>query len=204
MATIRPMRPRRDEPVTLQDRAIDNLRFIRETMERAGSFTAISGWGMVAVGALALVAAMGTFDDAYDVAWLITWIGTALLAVAVGAGSIALKARAARMPLLTGPGRKFVLSLAPPIFAGTLLTGVLVRGGLMSVLPGMWLLLFGTAVIAGGTFSVRTVPVMGGCFMLLGAVALFAPAAWGHAFMALGFGGLHILFGFLIARRHGG
>lgn len=204
MATIHPLRPEGEEPVKLHDRAIDNLRFIRETMERAGSFTAISGGGMIAVGALALVAAMGTFRLAYDAAWLGTWMGTALLALGVGAGSIALKARAARMPLLSGPGRKFVLSLAPPIFAGALLTGVLARSGLMSVLPGMWLLLFGTAVIAGGTFSVRTVPVMGGCFMLLGGVALFAPPAWGHAFMALGFGGLHILFGFLIARRHGG
>jgi hypothetical protein len=204
MATIHPLRPERDEPTALHDRAIDNLRFIRETMERAGSFTAISGWGMAAVGMLALVAALGSYHLPYDAAWLTTWIGTALLALVVGAGTIALKANAARMPLLSGPGRKFVLSLAPPIFAGTLLTIVLVQASQMSLLPGMWLLLFGTAVIAGGAFSVRIVPVMGSCFMLLGAVALFAPAGWGNAFMAIGFGGLHIVFGLLIARRHGG
>ena len=61
-----------------------------------------------------------------------------------------------------------------------------------------------TAVVTGGAFSVRVVPIMGLCMMVTGAVALLAPAAWGNIFMAVGFGGLQIVFGSLIAHRHGG
>jgi len=114
------------------------------------------------------------------------------------------KARRAETPLLTGPGRKFALSYSPPILVGVLLTVVLYRAGMTDALPGTWLLLYGTGVVTGGAFSVKAVPVMGLCFMLLGAVALFASASLGTYLMAAGFGGLHIIFGIIIARRHGG
>jgi hypothetical protein len=108
------------------------------------------------------------------------------------------------MPLLSGPGRKLALSLGPPIVTGAMLTAVLFEAGLLWPLPGMWLLLFGTGVIAAGSYSVRVVPLMGASFMMLGVFALLAPATWGNALMALGFGGLHIFFGLLIAWRYGG
>ncbi|HEX5520602.1 MAG TPA: hypothetical protein VFX29_02860, partial [Longimicrobiaceae bacterium] len=101
-------------------------------------------------------------------------------------------------------GQKFVLSLAPPMAAGALLTLVLFRAGMVGVLPGTWLLLFGASVVTAGAFSVRIIPVMGICFMLLGALALLAPPAWGDALLALGFGALLIGFGAVIARRYGG
>jgi len=101
-----------------------------------------------------------------------------------------------------------VLGLLPPLFAGALLTAVLLVSGMVAllpgVLPGVWLLLYGTGVVTGGAFSVRTVPVMGLGFMALGAVALLAPPSWGDALLAAGFGGLHLLFGAVIAWRHGG
>jgi threonine/homoserine/homoserine lactone efflux protein len=68
----------------------------------------------------------------------------------------------------------------------------------------MWLLLYGTAVVAGGAFSVQIVPVMGLCFMAAGVLALFSPTAWCQWIMGAAFGGLHIAFGIPIARRHGG
>lgn len=207
MASVHPLRPRppdRSEPVALHARAMDNLRYIRETMERAGSFTAVSGWGEVAVGITALGAALLAARQSSADVWLAVWMGEAILSFVIGVASGAYKARAARVPLLSGPGSKFALSLAPPLIAGALLTAVLFAAGLISALPGMWLLLFGTAVVTAGAFSVRIVPVMGLCFMALGAAALFSPASWGNMYMAAGFGGLHIAFGVLIARRHGG
>jgi len=131
-------------------------------------------------------------------------VAEAVVALGLGAWALKRKARRAGTPVLSGPGRKFALAYAPPILAGMLLTVALLRGGMTGALPGTWLLLYGTAVVAGGTFSVKIVPVMGLCFMLLGAVALNAPAGWGDYLMAAGFGGLHIIFGVIIARRHGG
>jgi len=203
MSSAGPLRSPRPEPVRLEARAADNLRFIRETMERAGSFTAVPGWGGLAIGVTALAAAAIGARQGTANAWLRTWLAEAALAVAIAAIATVRKARRARMPLLSGPGRKFALSFAPPLLVGALLTAVLFPGSL-GVLPGMWLLLYGTAVVTGGAFSVRVVPVMGLCFMALGAMALFAPAAWGHAFMAAGFGGLQIIFGLVIAKEYGG
>jgi hypothetical protein len=204
MASVHPLSSRDSEPVALHDRAMDNLRYIRETMERAGSFTAVSGWGVVTIGATALVAAWVASRAEAPVVWLAVWVVEALLALAIGVISVAMKARSAGMPLLSGPGRKVALSLSPPLLAGAALTAVLFHGGLFELLPGMWLLLFGVGIVAAGSFSVRIVPVMGMSFMLLGMIAFLLPGSWGNGLMALGFGGLHILFGFLIARRYGG
>jgi hypothetical protein len=173
-------------------------------MEQASSFTAVSGWAQVAIGATALAAAWLASRQGTPGAWLAVWLGEAVLAAAVGGGAMAWKARATRTPLVTGPGRKFALSFSPPMFFGVLLTVALFRAGLMSALPGTWLSLYGTAVMAGGAFSVRPVIAMGAACLAAGSAALFCPAEWGDGFMALGFGGLHIVFGVIIARRHGG
>ncbi len=204
MSSVGPLRSRRPEPAALDAHAADNLRYIRETMERAGSFTAVPGWGGVALGLTAMAAALVAARQTTPEQWLATWLVEAVLAIAIAGGAMVRKANQAKMPLLSGPGRKFALSFAPPLLVGALLTAVLFRAGDVKVLPGMWLLLYGTAVVTGGAFSVRVVPVMGLCFMILGAAALFSPAAWGNAFMAAGFGGLQIIFGLAIAKKYGG
>lgn len=191
-------------PKPLHDRALDNLRFIRQTMERAGSFTAVPGWGQVAVGATALVAAFLAARQPSPELWLATWLGEAIVALVIGGSAMVRKAYAVHDPILSGPGRRFGLSFLPPMIVGGLLTVALYRAGQAHALPGTWLSLYGAGFVTGGAFSVRIVPVMGICFMAMGAVALFAPAAWGNGLMAAGFGGLHILFGTIIARRYGG
>ncbi len=137
-------------------------------------------------------------------AWVITWLLAALSAFVVGALTIFWKARRKGTSIFTLPGRKFILSLLPPLLAGGILSYALFDAGLTRLLPGLWLLLYGVGVISAGAFSVRVVPVMGLCFILAGMGAVFLPAAWDNMVMATGFGGLHILFGFIIARRYGG
>lgn len=192
------------KPVGLDDRARDNLRFIRETMERAGSFTALPGWGVIAMGITAVGAAVIASQQETSAAWLVTWVVEAAVAIAIAAWTMVSKARESGSSLFTGPGRRFVYSFAPPLFAGALLTLLLVRIDITGAIAGIWLLLYGTGVVTGGAFSIRIVPLMGLCFMVLGAVALFCPPAWGNEFLAAGFGGLHILFGAVIARKYGG
>jgi hypothetical protein len=183
---------------------MDNLAFIRNTMEAAGSFTAVSGWGMVAIGVLALtVAFLASTQTSADGAIRI-WLASAVLSPMIMLWAMVQKARAAKMPLLSGPGRKFVLSFSPPMIVGALLTLVLYRAGVPAVIPGVWLLLYGTGVVAGGAFSVKVVPVMGLCFMAAGVVALFSPMDWSQVILGAAFGGLHIAFGISIARSHGG
>lgn len=183
---------------------MDNLAFIRDTMEAAGSFTAVSGWGMVAIGVLSIVAAVVASLQQTATGALAIWLGLAVFSPALGIWAMIRKARVANMPLLSGPGRKFVLSFSPPMAVGALLTLVLFRAGLLEAIPGVWLLLYGTAVVAGGAFSVKIVPVMGLCFMAAGVIALFAPPDWAPWILGAAFGGLHIAFGIPIARRHGG
>ncbi len=188
----------------MQARALDNLRYIRDTMERAGSFTAVSGWGQVLVGLIALGAALMASRASDPAAGIHVWLVAAFLALIVAAGGMVLKSRATRTPLFSGPGRKFASSFAPPLAAGIVLTVVLFHAGQYDWLPGVWLLLFGTAVATGGAFSVRVVPIMGLCFMALGIAAFAAPASLGNLLLAAGFGGLHIAFGLVIALKHGG
>lgn len=205
MTSVRPIRPAPPpEPPALHARAMDNLAFIRNTMEAAGSFTAVSGWGMVAIGILAIAVAVVAGIQSSEVAALEVWLAAAVLSPLIMLWAIVHKAQTAKMPLLSGPARKFVLSFSPPMAVGALLTLVLYRQGLIEIIPGVWLLLYGTAVVAGGAFSVQIVPVMGFCFMVAGVLALFTPVTWHDWIMGAAFGGLHILFGIPIARRHGG
>ncbi len=190
-------------PARIGDRAADNLRFIRDTMERAASFTAVPGLGGILIGLTAMVAgsfAIGrTAPQQFDI-----WCGEAILAVIVAYIAVRRKSKRLTMSLQTRAARRALLSFMPPLLAGAVMTAALVRTEAFGVLPALWLLLYGAAVVTGGAFSVRIVPVMGLCFMLTGAFAAVFPAAWGNAFLVLGFGGLHVVFGAVIARRHGG
>ncbi len=191
-------------PIALGERAMDDLRFIRRTMEHGAAFTAVPGWGGVGMGLSALAAAALASLQPTTGRWLLVWTLEAALAAVIGSVAIQRKARRADLPVLSGAGRKFVLSFLPPALAGVALTGALWRAGAVTLLPGTWLLLYGAAVVTAGTFSVKIVPVMGISFMVLGALALFPWSTGGDLWMAAGFGGLHIFFGTAIARRHGG
>lgn len=185
-------------------RAAEHLQFIREMMARSGSFTAVPGWGTLAMGVTALPTALIAGLQATPGRWLAVWLLDAALAAGLGAVALWWKTRRSGVSLRSGPGRKYVLSLLPPFVAGLLLTIAVWQGGYVDLLPALWLLLYGAGTITGGAYSVRAIPLMGVGFMGLGAVALLAPFAWGNVLLAVGFGGLHIGFGLIIARNYGG
>jgi hypothetical protein len=191
-------------PSPIEARAEDNLRFIRTAMEKASSFTAVPGWGGAGMGATALLAAGLSLTASTPQGWLAVWLLEAVLAFGIGLTAVARKARRTSTPLFAGPARRFFLTFSPPVAAGAILTVALARGGQYGQLPGVWLLLYGAAVVCGGAYSVRPVPLMGLLFMALGAAAFGSPESWGTAYLAAGFGALQIAFGILIARRYGG
>jgi hypothetical protein len=197
-------RPYLADPSGLHTHALENLRFIRETMERSSSFTAVPGKGGVVMGITALIAAYGASRSPSAEAWMASWLMEALLALTIGVVAMVWKARRAQLPVFSVPGRRFALGLTPPMVAGAVLTLALYRADQIQLIPGLWLLMYGTGVMTGGAFSIRIIPLMGLCFAILGILALLSPAAWSNTFLAAGFGGLHILFGTLIARRYGG
>jgi hypothetical protein len=192
---------------SLPERARDDLRFIRRTMERAVAFTAVPGWGGVLMGCTALCAAALAQRAGSSGVWLATWLGAAALAALIGVSDMAQKAAAGRSSFRGGwqaPGWRFAGALCPALVAGACLTLVLARAELHALLPGVWLLLYGAGLASAAAFSVHPLRGMGHAFMLAGALALLSPAELGDAWMAAGFGGLQIAFGLWIARHPDG
>ncbi len=204
MSRHSPRLVRSEDPIPLADRALNDLSFIRETMERASTVTSVPGWGGVAMGLTALGAAGLASRQGTSAEWLAVWFGEAVLALGIGGVAMVRKAGATGAPLGTRASRLFAGAFAPPVLAGAVLTAALYRAGRVDLLPAVWLLLYGTAVTTAGNFSVRAVQTMGACFMALGAMAFFTPPGFGDWMMAAGFGGLQIGFGLLIGRRYGG
>jgi hypothetical protein len=193
-----------DQPVSLGDRAIDNLAFIRETMERSTSFTAVPGYGGMLMGVTALVAAYIAAQQIYLRGWLVTWLVEAGLAFAIGLLAMWQKSRIVESSLLSTPARKFAMSFAPPLICGIAITLGLWRYEHYEMMAPVWMLCYGASVVGGGAFSVRVIPIMGWLFIAIGAAAFALPAAYGNYLMAASFGMLHVVFGFIIARRYGG
>ncbi len=207
MAKVQAIRKRtsdENEPVSIGDRAIDNLQFIRETMERSAVFTSVPGYGGALMGATAIGAAYIANNQPLVRDWLTVWLVEAVLAFSIGLFALWQKAKNSNVSLASVPARKFASAFAPPIVAGIILTALFYYRGFFPFLPCVWLSLYGTAVVCGGAFSVRIVPIVGWIFIALGAVAAFAPTNWGNVLMGLGFGVLHIVFGLIVARRYGG
>lgn len=207
MGNISPLRkeePTRGEPVNIGDRAIDNVRYIREMMERSASFTAVPGYGGMLMGSTAVVAAYIASQQVYLRDWLIVWLTEAFLAAAIGFLGMWQKSKIAGGSLFSAPARKFAFGVAAPLISGVAITLGLWRYEHYEVMAPVWMLCYGAAVVTGGAFSVRTVPVMGWIFIAFGAAAFALPAVYGNYMMGASFGLVHIIFGAIIARRYGG
>jgi hypothetical protein len=192
------------DPAPMHEHALSNLRYIRETMERASAFTSIPGWGGVLIGLTALGAAALGHPHAGTRRWLLTWLAEAVVAGLIALATMIVKAQRAGVSFRSGPSRRFFISYFAPVVAGAALTYVLGQTGTYAALPAVWLLLYGASFVSSGAFSIPVVPVMGLCYMLLGLAACFVAPPAANALLGAGFGGLHVVFGFVIARRYGG
>lgn len=187
----------------LDARAEDDLKFIRQTMERSTQFTAVSGWGGVAMGIVGLTAtAVSTLFPVGRPEWVLTWLAAAACAAPLGAWAIWRKSERTGVTLGGAAARKFALCFFPVVLAGVVITWSLVRSS-PDVLPAAWLAMYGAAVMSGGAFSVPALPVMGAGFLLLGGVAAAFPSL-GSVTLLLGFGVLQIGFGAYLAARYDG
>ncbi len=192
-----------DNHVALHERAADDLRYIRQTMERATSFTAISGVGYVLMGITATAAAWLASTQPTTEGWFMVWMAELIVAGLIAVGLSARKAHAQGERMRSYAGRKLLLAFVPPMAVGGVLTLAAYLAGDYGLVPGIWLGLYGTGVMTGGMYSVRVIPLMGAALILLSAVALLSPVN-GDLLLALGLGGLHIVFGAIIWRRYGG
>lgn len=204
MSKVQPIRKDVSEPVNIGDRAIDNLQFIRETMERSAVFTSVPGYGGVLMGATAIVAAYIANSQDYLRNWLIVWLIEAFLAFFIGLLAMWQKSKMSQTSLTSAPARKFAMSFLPPLLCGVVVTLGLWRFEFYEAMVGVWLLSYGAAIVCGGAFSVKIIPVMGWLFMASGAIVFFLPRGFGDEIMALSFGALHIVFGIIIGRKFGG
>jgi hypothetical protein len=195
-----------EAPLPIREHALDNIRFIRSAMERAGSFTSIPGWGGVGVGVTAIIASAISQQFLWRSLrmWLTTWLAEAVVAAIIGFGTMALKARRSDERFMSGASRRFFISYFAPLVAGAVITLALVRAEAYSAIPATWLLLYGTAFVSSGAFSIRVIPMMGVGFMLFGIIAALVPLGASNIILGIAFGGLHIVFGLIIARSYGG
>lgn len=206
MGNVSPLRKEeeREQPVNIGDRAIDNVKYIRDMMERSASFTAVPGYGGMLMGTTAVVAAYIASQQIYLRNWLVVWLTEAVLAVSIGFLAMWQKSKIAGGSLNSAPARKFAFGFSAPLIAGVAITLGLWRYEYYAIMPPVWMLCYGAAVVTGGAFSVRAVPVMGWIFIALGAATFALPAVYGNYMMAASFGVTHIVFGAIIARRYGG
>ncbi len=193
-----------NEPVNIGDRALDNLKFIRETMERSTVFTSVPGYGGILMGATALGAAYISQMQTNLRAEYFVWLAEAVLAFFIGLLAMWQKSKISQTPLVSTPAKKLLVNALPPMLCGVFITLGLWRLGDFEAMIPTWILCYGAAVVCGGAYSVKVVPVMGWCFIALGAATFFLSANYGQVMMALSFGVLHIIFGAIIGRRFGG
>lgn len=193
-----------NQPINIGDRAIDNLQFIRETMERSAVFTSVPGYGGILMGVTAVVAAYFASNQVMIKDWLTIWLVEAFLAFAIGLLAMWQKSKIGKVPLLSAPAKKFARGFAPPLLCGVFITLGLWRLGHFEAMIPVWILCYGAAIVCGGAFSVKVVSILGWCFIALGAIAFALPIVFGNLMMGASFGILHIVFGAIIARKFGG
>jgi hypothetical protein len=192
-----------DIPISIETRALGTLAYIKRSIESSGSM-AVPGTAGVVMGCIGMLAAIAASTSRWAPHWAAIWMLGGATAFVGGGALMAREAAQSGHARYLGPVRKFLLCLCPALFAGAVLTGVLWRAGLMGLLPGTWLLLYGCAVLSASTVTIastmRLIGIMGALFVGLGCLAFVSPAKMHTALLGVGFGVLHIVFGLLVGR----
>jgi uncharacterized BrkB/YihY/UPF0761 family membrane protein len=190
-------------PISIESRALGTLAFIRTSIESSSSMAVpgMAGIVMGAIGIIATIIASVPRDAPY---WLGIWLIAAAIAFASGGAMMARETAQTGHARYLGPVRKFLLCLCPALLTGCALTFVLWHAGVTNLIPGVWLLLYGCAVLSASTVTIartmRLICIMGVLFMLLGLLAFAAPARTHTLILGMGFGALHTIFGMLIGQ----
>jgi hypothetical protein len=201
-----------DEPRL--EEAYENLRLIREMMERSTKHSSLSGVSGLLVGTWAIAGVLLTRFVAYGNTtlqlkpghlFILAAIWTAVLAASVATDYIMNKRVAATVGkhVFSSLGARIVQSAAPGFTAGLVLTLYLLALGQISHVWGYWMICYGLAICAVGLFSVKPVSFLGWSFVLAGGVALFLPPISGLWMMAVTFGGFHICYGLFTGASRG-
>ncbi|HEY7886753.1 MAG TPA: hypothetical protein VIC29_00800 [Steroidobacteraceae bacterium] len=195
------MRP--NNTVAMDSHALGTLNYIRASIDAAGAF-AVPGTAGIAMGLVGVAAAGVASIPALAAHWLIIWLVAATVGAGVGVILVARHRSGIGLPLYRGPARRFVLCLCPALLAGGVLTAVLYQAGEAQLLPGVWLLLYGCAVLSAALMTapamMRLIGTMGGLFVVCGALAFEISPRWHNVLLGGGFGLLHLVFGYLIGR----
>jgi len=196
-----------NRPVPIESRALGTLSYIRASIDAAGAL-AVPGTAGIVLGSVGVLTALVATLPLFHEHWLALWLASACLAFALAGALMAKQASQRGNRLFSGPFRRFVLCLGPGLLGGAVLTVVLWQAQLERVIPGMWLLLYGCAVVPASTVTtptnLRLIAGMGAGFILLGAITLWLPQSLHTAALGFGFGGLHLLVGLLIGRANHG
>jgi hypothetical protein len=192
-----------DVPISIETRALGTLAYIRRSIESSGSM-AVPGTAGVVMGCIGMLTALVASTSRGAPHWAAIWLLGGATAFVAGGALMAREAAQSGHARYLGPVRKFLLCLCPALFAGAVLTGVMWRAGLASLLPGTWLLLYGCALLSASTVTIastmRLIGIMGALFVVLGCGAFAAPIQMHTALLGVGFGVLHIVFGLLVGR----
>lgn len=188
----------------MHERAAESIEFIRETMVRSAAFTAVPGQGGVVMGAIGVLTAVMASRAGTPERWLATWLVAAVVAAPIGLAATIVKAKRHHVALWSASGRRFMQGFLPALVAGAALTLALVRADRIELLPPTWLLLYGAGILAGATASISVLTWVGALFMALGVGAVATVGQWPDVWLGAGFGGLQIIFGIIITRKHGG
>ena len=184
--------------------AENQLRYIRDVMSRATTFTAVPGKGMVLMGIIAVAASVVALNSIGTNIWIVAWLGAVLVAPVIGFVALVRKARRTGTSLRSGVGQKFIVSFSSCMVVGLALSIGVWRVDQVALLPAIWMLMYGAGTVTGGALSIKVIPLMGTLFIVFGVGALFTSPFWGNVLMAVTFGGLHLIFGSIIARYYGG